>query len=343
MRQKVLYIISMCLIQVAALSAQDKHYSMLEGNPEWVYHFMPPSESTYNSKAYALCSYPNEMYMRLYANGDTIHYKNHIYNPIYFEAYDASGQLIDGEKYILFLRKNPSPYMAMRESDGKVFATGATSGSRFTKRVLNDGSTYDPNEVMIFDNDIHKGDTVYECSYYAYSLIPDLGKRTVVPIIGDTLIQVADGSMRRMLTYACKNHSKQLQYMVEGIGFINPDNMPLYAVLETHDFELYYKDRMHFCNLIMFRQNGKVVYISPRAKEDASYEEKAMSFATMPFYPGITPESVADGTYVIADEVNNIAGDETAKGKSIYNLRGQILGGLQKGINIDGGRKVLVK
>ena len=342
MKQKVIIMLMLCQIQTLSLFAQTEHYSMLEGNPEWVYHFMPPSESTYNSIAYALCSYPNEMYMRLYANSDTIHYQSHVYNIIYFEAYDASGQLIDGGKYFLFLRKNPSPYMAMRESGGKVFATGAVSGSRFTKQVLNDRSTYDPNEVMIFDNDIHKGDTVYECTYYDYSLNPDLGKYTVVPIIGDTLIQVADGSMRRMLTYECKNYSKQLQYMVEGIGFINPDNMPLYAMLETHDFGMYDNNR-HFCNLIMFRQNDKVVYISPRAKDDASYEEKAMSFAPMPFYPDITPESVADGTYTLPAAVDGIADNKTSKGKQIYNLQGQKTDGLQRGINIVGGKKVIVK
>ena len=340
MKQKVIITLMLCQIQALSLFAQNEYHSMLEGNPEWVYHYMPPSESRYKSNAYGQCSYPNEMYLRLYVNGDTVHLNNHTYYIVYYEGYNASGSLIDGHYF--WYRQNPGIYTALRESDGKTFAPLYGSGMRFTKRVLVDNSKYDTNEVMIFDNDIQKGDTVYECSYYTYSLDPSLGTRTEVPIIGDTLIQVADGSMRRMLTYGCKNDNDQLQYMIESIGFINPDNMPVFAVLEETQVHVT-EDWMHYCNLLLFRQNGKVVYISPRCKDDASYEEKAMSFAPMPFYPGITPESVADGTYTWPAAVDGIVDNKTSTGKQIYNLQGQKTNGLQRGINIVGGKKVIVK
>lgn len=347
MRRKFVFMLMshILLLQTTSLFAQTGHYSMLEGNPEWVYHFVQPNH-IYEKQAYVFCSYPREMFLRLYVNGDTCHLNNHVYTYVYYEAYDTEGKLVDN-KYC-FARMNPGYFKDLRESDGKVFGSlGNALGVRFTKQLLEDMSKYDGNEVVLFDDDLHKGDTLYVNHYDKYSLVEERkGVITVVPITGDSLVRVADGSIRHMLTYECKNYHGQMQYMIEGIGFINPDMVPLYAAFESHEDNIYAREwpPLHFCNLLTFIQNGKVVYIAPRCKDDASYEEKAMSFATIPFYPDITPESVADGTYTMhGADVNSTTFRKTPDRESVYNLQGQQSGEPQRGLNIIDGRKVLIK
>lgn len=348
MKQKVIIMLMLCQIQTLSLFAQSEHYSMLEGNPEWVYHMTPNKYASYwdPSYAWAFSTYGSEMFVRIYVHNDTT-VDNYEYKYLYIASYDRYGKLIDGNKYNIGDRNNPSHFQFMREADGKVFSSlGGTNGVRFTKQILADISQYNQDESVMFDYDIHLGDTVYENRRFEYSLTPYPHMRNsiiAVPIVGDTLVQVADGSIRRKLTYGCKNYYQEMQYMIDGIGFINPDFYPLYSRLTTYEDGPDMSSCRHYINLLMYRQHNKVVYIAPRCKDDASYEEKAMSFAPMPFYPDITPESVADGTYTLPAAVDGIADNKTSKGKQIYNLQGQKTNGLQPGINIVGGKKVIVK
>ena len=75
----------------------------------------------------------------------------------------------------------------------------------------------------------------------------------------------------------------------------------------------------------------------------ATLEIKPMSSATMPFYPDITPDSVPDGIYTPPSLVDTTADKHSSMDESIYNLQGQKLNALQHGINIVGGKKVIVK
>jgi len=140
-------IIIITTIPIEHMRAQE-HYSMLEGNPEWVYHMTPHkyADNWTPSTAWALSKYDSEMFVRIYVQNDTT-VDNYEYKHLYLAAYDRYGKLIDGELYNIGDKNNPSHFQFMREADGKVFSSYYyVSGVRFTRQNLADINQYNQHE-----------------------------------------------------------------------------------------------------------------------------------------------------------------------------------------------------
>ena len=173
-------------------------------------------------------------------------------------------------------------------------------------------------------------------SYY-YKKDPDY----CFPVMAKQLISLCDGSKRHLTTYKSISPFLKEIYSIEGIGFINADTPPFGSLIDDRIS----KYISHWCQLIMFKQNDKVVYIAPREDpEDDGQYEGSRTFKAMPFYPDITPESVASGKYSFDTSAQMSKNDNSQEEYySKYNLQGQRINTLQKGLNIVDGNKIMVK
>lgn len=327
------------------LRAQE-HYDLMDGNPQWVYYLQANKGCNdpflYIKVASMQISYSHDCFVRIYFDTPIDLLPN--LTPLYCEVLDIYGNKLSKKNIGV---DNPILLAFCRISGDKVLGGLRFVDYRFTnhsKRTYTESDFYD--NTLLFDYGLNVGDTLYMGGE------PERDSaKYLFPVIDKQLWKMADGNSRYMTTYSlCEQHpsfNKEL-YSIEGIGFINAVEAPFGLLYnDSRDLKntlLNKRVCYHWWNLNCFIQNGKVVYIAPREgfENDEEYEGSTR-FKEMPFYPDITPESVADGTYTLPATVDGIADNKTSKGKQIYNLQGQKTNGLQRGINIVGGKKVIVK
>jgi len=352
--KKLLFILILAttsLVQATSSFAQVEHHSILDGNPIWVYYVQAHkaedvpevclNQVSYGNEVYKWCAnflitYRQDCFLRFFI-GDTLLYDGIVMRRIMCEALDMDGKQLS-PKVFYFGATNPYNWDICREEGYYVYGYQYAGIPKYSKNTADfiKHTTGLPKiyESLLFDFSLDCGDSVFVFD-------KSDPKCDAFPVVSKELVTVADGSTRYKTTYRFKTNNHENEVFIDGIGGINTENPPFGLAYHSYPEGTIYFNRH---NLNCFIQNGKVVYIAPREglENDEEYEGSTR-FRDMPFYPDITPESVADGTYVIADDVNNIASDETAKGKSIYNLQGQRTSRPTKGIHIIGGRKVLVK
>ena len=283
--------------------------------------------------------FEDDCFARMYFDG--VDDKNSNLRQLMCEVLDLKGNKVDASK--LLARQNPFVIARCREENNIIYGGMFVGETRFTNHTQ---TQYDESDfysnTLLMDFELDVGDTLY---------VGDFNKKRKAwkALVADKkTITLDDGSHRYKTTYSlalntADNNTPTMNkefFLIDGIGFINSVDAP---------FGIYYNhsgpsEIFHWWNLNCFIQNGKVVYITPREglENDEEYEGSTR-FKEMPFYPDITPESVAEGTYTLPAAVDGIADNKTSKGKPIYNLQGQKTNGLQRGINIVGGKKVIVK
>lgn len=324
------WIMMFVLIQTSIMA--QVHHKMLSGNPEWVYYL----QARANSQANFFIKYEKDCFMHIYLE-DTVKREGQILQKMMCEVLDMDGNSIS-PKDVLF-NQNPFVLAICREDGEKILGGLGALDIRFTNKM-----EYKPEGIvnswansLLFDFSLNVGDVLY---YGDEEFNPNGEYCRAYPIIEKDLTVLNDGTKRYKTTYQSNYSEMYNTYTsIDGIGFINAE-LPPFGQLHDKDFDIRVNGiRNHFCNLNCFIQNGKVLYIAAREglENDDEYEGSTR-FRPMPFYPDITPEGVADGI----DGVASAKRDRTGEG-NIYNVQGQSQDGLQRGVNIVDGRKVLVK
>lgn len=177
--------------------------------------------------------------------------------------------------------------------------------------------------------------------YYNYSY----KKR---PILDRFPVTLADGTTRDMIqlffcdtidsgTYAWtwkEWPGYHDNYIIEGIGCINSlYPLILYTCVSQAFRRIYWEQKQYCSRLNMFRQYGKIVYLAPEHVTGMPHDEKYYTFHKMPFYPDIDVTMVAS----ITEEEKGARTE--GKSTGIYNIMGQKLSDVRKGINIVDGKK----
>ena len=337
MKRLIIIIVSLVSFFGAEELFGQQHYSMSEGNPEWVYYlqnrsntmFRKPIANTYIS------FYKDDCFMRVFV-ADTVIKEGKVLNKMMCEVLDINGNKIDPSGTLL--GENPFLLALFREEDNKVFGGMYFLDCRFTNHTPLDNEEHSSwANNLLFDFNLEVGDTLYRTMSYYYKKDPDY----CFPVMAKQLISLCDGSKRHLTTYKSISPFLKEIYSIEGIGFINADTPPFGSLIDDRIS----KYISHWCQLIMFKQNDKVVYIAPREDpEDDGQYEGSRTFKAMPFYPDITPESVASGEYNFDTSIINSMVDSAQKDDySRYNIGGQRINGLQKGLNIVDGKKIYIK
>ena len=215
----------------------------------------------------------------------------------------------------------PVNIAALREYDGRVLA----AKTFYQEMYLDLGNYYEAfeelgNEVVVYDwNVLRDGQTV--------KVFQD-GNTTEREIVERTTTEMADGSMR--MVYKVFNHDpenlrKGQQAYVEIIDQMGCINMPkalVHYLWEPKVFVYSTSPSSAIAGTTMnFIQNGTIVYQAP-TNEYVSYD----------FITDLVPTGIEE-----------IVKNEKMGNESIYNLAGQRINLLQKGLNIIGGKKILVK
>lgn len=353
MHTNKVFTVMICITLVLTWSpvfGQQNQFSMLEGNPEWI--FYTNSQSPLLDRTFR-----GFRFFRYYIRDDeeekTYPDDGFKYKTLWCEVTDSMGNLttsgfINLQKYG-FVEENPFIMGRVRVDGTKVYA--ATWMGQMYAICKDDGST-DP--LFQYDYSWQPGQTITRIAWN-YQKGDYSGAKSSNDVLSRTPVQLADGTTRDLITvYICSPDNKYWRYepgynaieIIDGIGCINGMHH-LFWIFSFNQEKTIWDDWNHsyyfYSHLNCFIQNGKVVYIAPRdgLETEEEYEGSAR-FHTMPFYPDITPESVADGTYTMPATIEmthrNMSDDV-----STYNLQGQRIVNLQKGIIIVDGRKVLMK
>ncbi len=339
MKQFALIIIFSFLMCPNELRAQD-YYDIMDGNSEWVYFLQAHTNRPGLRRMASIDVYCEEdCFARIYFDGTDDTYTNlHL---LMCEVLDLKGNKVEVSK--LLAKQNPFVLSRCREDADKIYGNMYVGETRFTNHTK---TQYEDSDfwtnMLLIDFGLDVGDTLYVGDFNKKhkawkALVAD--KKTIV---------LNDGSQRKQTTYSLALNTSDKNtptendefLLIDGIGFINSVDAP-FGIYYNHSGST---ELFHWWNLNCFIQNGRVVYIAPREglEKDDEYEGSTR-FRDMPFYPGITPESVADGTYTLPSTVDTLADTQSSTDESIYNLQGQKTNALQRGINIVGGKKVIVK
>ena len=355
MKRLIIIILSMvCCIGAVDLFAQ-QHYSMLEGNPEWVYY-------AYNTRLGTICDgltfYRYYLVDRVYIGVDD----GREYKELWCEILDEKGEHVkmwlenSPESYYGWGTTNPFLLSYIRESEGKVYT--ATYWTQY--QLCDRKGKYDENNMMLlYDFDYQENDTIFSRLWDPKKggLSEDIRQNRVIERSSITL---ADGSVRCFLKIDCNNKDNSYWNkipgyyyveLIEGIGAINSYYQLInyldwldYFLPNSFNYSKEFYNTTRYAHLNMFAQNGKVTYIAPRKDPNAQVDESQTTFKEMPFYPGITPESVASGEYSFDSSIINSMVDSAQKDDySRYNIGGQRINNLQRGLNIVDGKKIFVK
>ena len=355
MRKFFILSVLLYLLSIYSMKAQRTTYSMLEGNPEWIYY-------AYNTRLGTICD--GLTFFRYYL-ADNIYIgidDGREYKELWCEILDEKGEHVkmwlEDAHYVYdnWATTNPFLISYIRESDGKVY-----TASHWTQYQLCDrNGEYDENNIMLlYDFNYQKNDTLFSRLWNPAMgrLSEDIRQNKVIERSSITL---ADGSVRSLLKIDCNNKNNSYWNkipgyyyveLIEGIGAINSYYQLInyldwldYFLPNTFNYSKEFYNTTRYAHLNMFIQNGKVIYIAPRKDLNAQVDESQTTFKEMPFYPDITPESVASGEYRLDTSINNSTVDNSQKENySLYNIGGQRISAPQKGINIVDGKKVWVK
>ena len=337
MKRLIIIIVSLVSFFGAEELFGQQHYSMSEGNPEWIYYLQAHSDISFifrKPRANTYITYKEDCFMRVYVS-DTVLIEGKVLNKMMCEVLDINGNKIDSSGTVL--KENPFLLALFREEDNKVFGGMSILDCRFTNHTPLDNEEHSSwANNLLFDFDLEIDDTLYRTMSYYYKKDPDY----CFPVIAKQSISLCDGSKRYMTTYKSSSPFVKEIYSIEGIGFLNADSSPFGSLIDDRLEKII----SHWCHLIMFKQNDKVIYIAPRKDPNAQVDESQTTFKEMPFYPDITPESVASGEYSFDSSIINSMVDSSQKEDySRYNIGGQRINGLQKGLNIVDGKKIYIK
>lgn len=346
MRQmNLLLIVAMYMFAVSSYA--QRHYSMLEGNPEWVYY-------AYN------CGYTHIQdfgWYRYYVDGDTI-LDGITYKKVMLDMYDVDGNRVfldpnsqltkDVINYWRYPWTRTTPYLVgfLREEDDLI--RGYYIESLSPKYRYKTPKDIERTQRFLYDFRMQVGDTII-VDY------PQFKMDTIRPVVDRYPITLADGSVRNMILLHCcssvysndspwKRTPGFYNYeIIEGVGCINAQNHLLdYMYVDwtckgqfgAPDLGFYSTKCSH---LNMFKQFDEIVYLAPEHNPVSQIDEKYNTFHQMPFYPDITPTSIRQ----IHADANVSNKSRTVSGA--YNVMGQKLSVPQKGLNIVDGEKVLFK
>ncbi len=345
-QMKLFLIAAVYMISVSAYS--QRHYSMLEGEPEWVYY-------AYN------CGYMHIQdfgWYRYYLSGDTV-FDGITYKKVMLDMYDADGNRVfldpktlltkDVIYYDRFPWTRTTPFLVgfLREEDDLI------RGYYYTESLSPKYRYKWPKDIeraqrFLYDFRMQMGDTII-VDY------PQFKMDTIRPVVDRYPVTLDDGSIRDMILLHCctSEHTDITPWkrspgfynyeILEGIGCINAQNhlldymyvdWSMVGMLGMPDFSFYATKCSH---LNMFKQFGEVVYLAPEHNPNSEIDEKYNTFHQMPFYPDITPSSIKQ----MKEDAGEADKQGTASGT--YNVMGQKLSAPQKGVNIIDGEKVLIK
>lgn len=333
-------IITVVLLMCSSELRAQEHYNVIDGNPEWVYFLQAHTNLPGFRRLASIDIYcEDDCFARMYF--DDVDDKDPNLHQLMCEVVDLKGNKVDTSK--LLARQNPFVIARCRERENKIYGGMFVGETRFTNHTQTqyDDSDFFSNTLLI-DFGLEVDDTLYAGDFNKKR------KAWKALVTEKKTVTLDDGSQRHKTTYSLALNTSDNNtptdnkafFLIDGIGFINSVDAP-FGIYYNHSGSA---EIFHWWNLNCFIQNGKVVYIAPREgfENDEEYEGSTR-FKEMPFYPDITPESVAEGTYTLPAAVEGISYNKTSKGKRIYNLQGQKTNGLQRGINIVAGRKVIVK
>ena len=246
-----------------------------------------------------------------YLDGDTT-INGRLYHKLYYDWKYKNGN---------FVNDHPVNVAALREYDGKVLAAKAF----YQEMFMEFGNYYEAfeersDEVVVYDwNVLRDGQAV--------KVFQD-GNVTEREILERTTIEMADGS-KRML-YKVFNHDpenlkqgqKAYYEIVDQVGCItNVPRQLVHYLWEPKTFLYPTSSSASAGTFMNFIQNNAIVYQAPK-EEYVAYD----------FIKDMVPTGI-EGT----------PSDSPSMGRGIYNLQGQRISTLQKGLNIVDGKKVMVK
>ena len=251
-----------------------------------------------------------QTFKTFYLDGDTI-INGLSYRNLYYEWNYKDGQSVLG---------HPVKIAAIREYEGKVLA----AKSFYKEMYMDLGNYYEAfeeleNEVVVYDwNILRDGKAV--------KVYQD-GNVTEREFLERTTIEMADGSQRalyKVFNHDPENLKKGQQAYVEIIDQVGCINMPkelLHYLWEPKNISYPTSSSNAIAGSVMnFIQNEAIVYQAPKGK-----------YVQYDFLKDLLPTGISLTTSL-------------PKGKeALYNLQGQRINTLQKGLNIVDGKKIWVK
>jgi hypothetical protein len=248
-----------------------------------------------------------------YLDGDTI-INGLSYRNLYYEWNYKDGQSVLG---------HPVKIAAIREYEGKVLA----AKSFYKEMYMDLGNYYEAfeeleNEVVVYDwNVLREGKSI--------KVFQD-GNTTEREIVERTTTEMADGSQRalyKVFNHDPENLKKGQQAYVEIIDQVGCINMPkelVHYLWEPKNISYSSSSSKVIVGTTMdFIQNNTIVYRAPMN-----------AYVSYDFITDLVPTGIeAPLRLPLYGERNNTA----------YNLQGQRINTLQKGLNIVNGKKIYVK
>ena len=246
-----------------------------------------------------------------YLDGDTT-INGKIYQKLYYDWKYKNGKSV--------LAK-PVNIAALREYDGKVLA----AKTFYQEMFMELGNYYEAyeecnNEVVVYDwNVLREGKSI--------KVFQD-GKTTEREIVERTTTEMSDGSKR--IVYKLFNHDPEnlrrgQQAYVEIIDQVGCINMPkelVHYLWEPKNISYSSSSSKVIVGTTMdFIQNNTIVYRAPMN-----------AYVSYDFIKDFVPTGIEE-----------IVNNEKLGYESIYNLQGQRINRLQKGLNIVDGKKIMVK
>ena len=310
-RKKLLSVV-MILLFCLYIQAQEEVVSLLDGNPIWVYY---KYSFTYTDPL------KKNLYTVYSVDGDTV--VNHKrYVKLYVDFYIYQG--ITTKEYYGESWDYNRLYALLREENNRIYEDASSFEKRNWRKYYKSFELLDGELVMYDFNEMSQGNDI--------SLWKD-DIKTNKRFVGYDMVSLEDGTSRPLYKYY--NYDKDMlrdtPANLEVIDHIGCRNM-FYGLLNYFD-EPEHGTRPNNTEwlgnrLNMFIQNGKIVYKAP-----------AEDYIELSWIDKLIATKIED-VYAKQSQKDSIL--EKGLG-SIYNVIGQRINGLQKGLNIVDGKKVVVK
>ena len=309
-RKKLIFVV-MILLSCLYCQAQEEAISMLDGNPIWIYYrYCFGGTDPFEKNQYTVFS----------VKGDTV-VNNKRYVKLYVDSYMYKGITVND--YYGDDHYDVGLYALLREEDDRIYA----ETSFFEKRYRKYYKAFEllEEELVLYDfNVMSQGNDI--------SLWKD-DIKTNKRFVGYDMVSLEDGTSRPLYKYY--NYDKDMwrdtPANIEVIDHIGCRNM-FYGLLNYFD-EPEHGTRPNNTEwlgnrLNMFIQNGKIVYKAP-----------AEDYIELSWIDKLIATKIED-VYAKQSQKDSIL--EKGLG-SIYNVIGQRINGLQRGLNIVEGKKIMVK
>ena len=311
--RKKLIFVAMILLSCLYIQAQEEVVSMLDGNPIWIYYrYCFGGTDPFEKNLYTVYS----------VNGDTV-VNGKRYLKLYRDSYMYKG-ITGNEFYGDDDHYDDGLYALLREEDDRIYAESSFFKKRLWWSYYKSFELFDDELVMYDFNEMSKGNDI--------SLWQD-DIQTSKRFVGVDMVSLEDGTSRPLYKYY--NYDKDMwrdtPANLEVIDHIGCRNM-FYGLLNYFD-EPEHGTRPNNTEwlgnrLNMFIQNGKIVYKAP-----------AEDYIELSWIDKLIATKIED-VYAKQSQKDSIL--EKGLG-SIYNVIGQRINALQKGLNIVEGQKIMLK